>query len=110
MDERLDILQHYLVPLAKCTELALFELHQASRDVVGPESLAEPFPRHLVTSWLHSHEAGPPSSSWAVKELSRELCLLLHSKAGQKTKLGLDGPKPVIRIQRVLCGGEDRRP
>jgi len=109
VDERLDVLQHSLAPLTECTELALLELHQANRDVVGPESQAELCPSHLVTSWLHSHEAGPPSSSGAVKKLGRELCLLLHSEARQKTELGLDGPKPVIRAQWVSCSDEDWR-
>jgi hypothetical protein len=107
VDERLDVLQHSLAPLTECTELALLELHQANRDVVGPESLAELRPSHLVTSWLHSHEAGPPSSSGAVKKLGRELCFLLHNEARQKTELGLDGPKLVIRVQRVSCSDED---
>ena len=77
---------------------------------MGLESLAELLPRHLVTSWLHSHKASPPSSSRAVNELSHELGLLLLSETRQKTELGLDGPKPVIRVQRVLCNGEDWRP
>ena len=77
---------------------------------MSPESLAEPRPSHLVTSPLYSQEAGPPSSIGALKKLGRKLSLLLLSETRQKTELGLDGPKPVIRVQRVSCGGEDRRP
>jgi hypothetical protein len=74
--------------------------------VVGAESATELSPRHLVVCGASGGVVGSPRASVAMQLLCGEDGLL-HLRAVQEPKLGLNHPKPVIGLERLSCPGEE---
>jgi hypothetical protein len=75
--------------------------------VVGTESTAELSPRHLVVYRANGSVVGPTCTSVATQLLCGKEGLL-HLRAVQEPKLGLDHLKPVIGLERLSCLDEER--
>jgi hypothetical protein len=89
-------------------ELLAFLSHHACWNVVGAKSVVELGPRHLVVYGASGGVVGPPRASVATQLLCGEEGLL-HLRAVQEPKLGLDHLKPVIGLKRLSCLGEERQ-
>jgi hypothetical protein len=74
--------------------------HQAHRDVVSTEGLAELGPRHLVAVPKSGDEVSPPSIGRLTKLLG---CIqsLLELGTVQEPKLELGDAKLVINLERI---------
>jgi hypothetical protein len=88
-------------------ELLALLPHHACWDVVGAESTVKLGPQHLVVHRASGGVVGPPRASVATQMLRGEESLL-HFRAVQKPKLGLNHPKPVIGLERLSCLGQER--
>jgi hypothetical protein len=75
---------------------------------VGAKSAAELSPRHLLVCETSGGIVGPPHTGVTTQLLCGEEGLL-HLRAVQEPKLGLDHPKPVIGLERLSCLDEERR-
>jgi hypothetical protein len=75
---------------------------------VGAKSAAELGPRHLVVHGAIGGVAGPPRAG-ITTQLLCSVEGLLHLRAVQEPKLGLDHLKPVIGLERLSCLGEEQR-
>jgi hypothetical protein len=74
---------------------------------VGTKSDVELGPRHLVVCGASGGVVGPPRAGVATQLLCGEEGLL-HLRAVQEPKLGLDHPEPVIDLERLSCLSEER--
>jgi hypothetical protein len=74
---------------------------------VGAKSAIELGPQHLVVYRASGGVVGLPRAGIATQLLCGEEGLL-HLRAVQEPKLGLDHPKPVIGLERLSCLGEER--
>jgi hypothetical protein len=106
--ELLALLIHTARTLLQVQELLKLVSHQAHRDVVPTKSHAEFSPWHLVAVLNSDSEVSPPSTRGSMKLLGREQGLL-DLGVVQKSKLGLNDAKLVIRLQRINCLGKRRR-
>jgi hypothetical protein len=95
--ELLAILVHTGRTLLQVQELLKLVSHQARGDVVPTKSRVKLGPWHLVAVLNGGGEVSPPSTHGFMKLLDREQSLL-DLGAVQKTKLGLDDAKPLIRL------------
>jgi hypothetical protein len=75
---------------------------------VGAERVSELDPRHLVVCGASGGIVGPPRAGVATQLLCGKEGIL-HLRAVQEPKLGLDHPKSVIGLERLSCLGEERR-
>jgi hypothetical protein len=103
--ELLAVFIHTARTLLQVQEFLKLASHQAHRDVVPTKSRVEFGPWHLVAVLNGGGEVRPPSTRRSMKSLDREQGLL-NLSAVQKTKLGLNDAKPVIRLQRINCLGK----
>jgi hypothetical protein len=74
--------------------------------VVGAESATELSPQHLVVHGVSGGIVGPPRADVTTQLLRNEESLL-HLRAMQEPKLGLDHQKLVISLERLSKLGEE---
>jgi hypothetical protein len=72
VSESFAVLVHDVGPLLKVQELLLLVVHDATRDVVPPENLAELSPWNLVAIQKDGGEGRPPGTHGPAKRLGRD--------------------------------------
>jgi hypothetical protein len=75
---------------------------------VGAESVAELSPRHLVVRGASGGVVNPLHDGITTQLLCGEESLL-HVRAAQELKLGLEHMKPVVGLERLSCLSEEQR-
>jgi hypothetical protein len=93
--------------LLEVHELLALLPHHTCGDVVGAESIAELSPWHLVIRGMSGRVVGPPRAGVTPQLLGGKEGLL-HLGVAQEPELGLHHPKPVVRLKRLSCLGEER--
>jgi hypothetical protein len=94
--------------LLQVQELLKLVSHQARRDVVSMEGLEELGPWHLVAVLKSGGKVSPPSIGMPMK-LWGYVQRLLELSTVQESKHRLSDAKPVIRLERIRCLGEQQR-
>jgi hypothetical protein len=104
----LDVLIDTLQILLQVQELLKLVSYQPHGYVVSTKGLVELGPWHLVVVLKSGGEVSPPSTSGPTKLLGH---IQSHLELGtvQEPKLGLGDAKPIIRLKRIRCLGEQRR-
>jgi hypothetical protein len=82
--------------------------HHAWWDVIGAESAAKLNPRHLVVHGVSGGVVSPPRAGVTMQLLHGKKSLL-HLRAMQESKLGLDHTKPVVGLEWFSCLSEEQR-
>jgi hypothetical protein len=103
--EPLAILIHMPRTLLQVQELLKLANHQACRDVVSTEGLADLSPQHLVVILKSGGKISPPSTGGPMK-LQGHVHSLLELGIVQQPKLGLDDAKPIICLKWISRLGE----
>jgi hypothetical protein len=106
--EQLGVVMHGPSTLLYVYELLAFLSHHACWNVVGAKSVVELSPRHLVVCEASGGVVGTPRVDFTTQLLCSEEGLL-HLRAVQEPKHGLDHQKLVIGLERLSCLGEERR-